>query len=231
MNRIGVLSVVFAAAVATACNDTARTDDRAEIGAVGTIGNAARTTAEDAEKDFINRHLADGTAEVELGKLASTRATHPDVKRFAETMVQDHTTAGAELKALASKHRIQPAPEVDDTHRDVIEKLSKLRGPEFDREYIKAMVENHEHAVDSLEGRVDTSTGVGDRAAARDSANARPTPEKSDNAAAAAVNTWAAKALPAVRHHLDEAKRLDDKLGRNDRTQTRTERQEPGAGD
>jgi hypothetical protein len=38
-------------------------------------------------------------------------------------------------------------------------------------------------------------------------------PERSDNPVEAALNQWAARALPTVRHHLDEAKRIHDGLG------------------
>ena len=39
-------------------------------------------------------------------------------------------------------------------------------------------------------------------------------PERSDNPVEAALNQWAAKVLPTTRHHLDEAKRINDGLAR-----------------
>jgi putative membrane protein len=167
-------------------------------------------------------------AEVELGRMASDRATNPDVKRFAQMMVQDHTKAGDELKQTAAKYGIQPAPKIDDKHQNLMDKLSKLRGPQFDREYIDAMVDDHQNAVDSLESRVDSTAPLKDRLTNKDSANSQVKPEQSDNAPAAAVNTWAANSLPTVRHHLDEAKRLDNQLDRTGRdTSTRNEAKPP----
>ena len=234
MKWMGLPMLACAVALAAACNSNARTDNRDsrdEPAAVGTAGDSDRTAVHDSEKDFINQHLADGTAEVELGRLAGQRATNPDVKRFAQMLVQDHTAAGAELKEVAAKYGIQPTPNSDETHhRDVMEKLSKLRGAEFDREYINAMVDDHEKAVDSLEGRVDSTASLKDQITKKDTANGQVVPEKTDNAAAAAVNAWAAKALPTVRHHLDEAKMLDDKLDRRNRdTTTRNDAKAPVA--
>jgi putative membrane protein len=222
MKRMGIAPIVCAAALAVACNgnktaDT-RNDNRNEPAAVGTAGEADRTAVHDGEKDFINHQLSDGTAEVELGKMASERAVNPDVKRFGQMMVQDHTTAGSELKEIAGKYNVTPAPKGDDKHKDLMDRLSKLRGADFDREYIKAMVDDHENAVDSLESRVDSTAGLKDRITNKDSANAQVVPEKTDNAPAMAVNQWAAKTLPVVRHHLDEAKTIHDKLDRNGRT-------------
>jgi putative membrane protein len=220
--------IVCAVALAAACNSNARTDNRNEPAAIGTAGEADHTAVHDSEKDFINHQLADGSAEVELGKMASERAANPDVKRFAQMMVQDHTSAGNELKAVASKYGIQPAPALDDKHQDLMNRLSKLRGAEFDREYISAMVDDHENAVDSLESRVDSTASLKDRATNKDSANSQVVPEQTDNAPAAAVNAWAAKVLPTVQHHLSEAKTLDDKLDKNDHdTSTRNTTRAP----
>jgi len=231
MKRMGILSIACAAALTVACNgNNARSDNRNEPAAIGTAGEADRTAVHDGEKDFINHQLADGTAEVELGKMASQRAVNPDVKRFAQMMVQDHTKAGDELKAVATKYGVQPMPKTDDKHQDLMDKLSKLRGADFDREYIKAMVDDHENAVDSLESRVDSTAGVKDRLTNKDSANAKTVPEPSDNAPKAAVNQWAANALPTVRHHLDEAKMLNDKLDATSRNSTaRNTRTQPTA--
>ena len=222
MKRMGFLTVACVAALTIGCSNNARTDnDVSDAAVVGTAG-ASDTAVNDSEKDFINRQLSNGTAEVELGKLASERASSPDVKRFGQMMVQDHTKAGTELKELAAKHGIQTAPEVDDKHQDLMERLSKLRGVEFDREYIGAMVDDHQNAVDDLESRVDNTAGLKERAANPDSSNAQQVaPEETDNVPAAAVNSWAAKTLPTVRQHLDQARMLDDQLDRRDGNTTR----------
>jgi putative membrane protein len=225
MKRMGALTVACVAALTIACNNNTRTDnDVRDTAAVGTAGEADRSAVHDGDKDFINNQVSDGTAEVELGKLASERASNPEVKRFAQMLVQDHTKAGNELKETAAKHGIQPAPEVKDDHQDAMERLSKLRGAEFDREYINMMVDKHQDAVDALETRVDSTAGLKDRATNPDSANSQVVPEKSDNAPEAAVNAWAAKTLPTVRHHLDQARMLDEQLDRQDDNTTRNNR-------
>jgi len=51
-----------------------------------------------------------GMTEVELGKIASSKAQNAEVKKFAEMMVTDHTKAGDDLKALAVKKNTLPPP-------------------------------------------------------------------------------------------------------------------------
>jgi putative membrane protein len=150
--------------------------------------------------------LAKGNmAEIKLGELASTRAQSADVKAFARMMVQDHTKAGDEFKTVISKHNVTPPAELDDDHRDTIERLSKLQAQEFDREYIKAMVDKHEKTLDHLEERLDKEG---------DDANPRYMPKKNDNAFEMQLNQFAAKTAPVVQRHLEQAKQLDQKLSR-----------------
>jgi len=150
--------------------------------------------------------------------MAAQRAVNPDVKRFAQMMIDDHTKAGADLKQVATMYNIEFTPQNEDKHKDLMDRLSKLRGGQFDKEYMKAMVDGHQDVVDDLEGRVDSTASLKDRITDHDKADKQVVAEKSDNAVAASVNAWAAVTLPVVRRHLDEAKSINDSLDRNGRT-------------
>jgi hypothetical protein len=67
---------------------------------------------------------------------------------------------------------------------------------------------------------VDSTASLKDRVTNKDSANAQVKPETSDNVPTEKVNTWAANTLPTVRHHLDEAKLIKDKLDNSHRNDT-----------
>jgi len=133
-------------------------------------------------------------------------------------MVTDHTKAGDALKAVASSHNVQLPLDVDAKHRDLYDKLAKLQGVEFDREYADAMVDGHQDVADQLESRIDRErlqawkTETGDWLSGKkavDHANVGTvTPEHSDNAATMAVNQWAADSYPVVQGHLAAAKAM-----------------------
>jgi len=89
-------------------------------------------------------------AEVQLGMLASERGTNPDVKAFGRMMVKDHSQANKELAQTAAQLKVQPPKELDAKHRDLANRLSKLQGGEFDREYMTAMVQGHEEVLKQL---------------------------------------------------------------------------------
>ena len=216
MKRMGLTSIVCAAALAAACNGNARTttnnSNNNEPATVGTAGTTADNSVHDAEKNFINNQLAAGMAEVELGKLAGTNAASAAVKQFGQMMIRDHTKAGDDLKKVASTWNVTPDARIDDKHQDLIDRLSKLRGSEFDKQYVKAMVDDHQEDVDDLQSRVDSQAPLKDQITGKSDTDTNVTPERSDNAPKADVNAWAANTLPVVRQHLDQAKSLKDKI-------------------
>jgi putative membrane protein len=117
MKRYGFLSIALAAAVTLGCNSSARHDESApnpSAGAVGTAGSE-ESKVSSGDKDFVKDIATASTAEVELGRIAADRASNPEVKQFAQKMVDDHTKANDELASLASQHSIQVANEMDDS--------------------------------------------------------------------------------------------------------------------
>jgi putative membrane protein len=200
MKHIGFAAVALSAALTMACQNGARTDNpaTAENEAIGTAGVST------GDRNFVEQMVMGGTAEVELGNMAKQKAASPEVKQFADRMVRDHTRAGEELKQIASKHSIPASAQIDEKHRDLMNKLSSLRGADFDREYMNAMVEGHEDVVDELQKHASEDRFGDNKGAVK--------PEPSNNPAEADINMWAANALPTVREHLEMAKQIQAHL-------------------
>jgi putative membrane protein len=203
MKLTGLLPVALAAAVAVGCNNPQTKTDVA-----GTTGDETIVSAGD--RDFVEDMTVAGMAEVELGKLAKERGTSPEVKQFADMMVTDHTKAGSELKPIAQRYGIPMPSQLDEQHRDLQAKLAAMRGAEFDREYMKAMVQGHQDVIDRLQARTEEHKFGDDKGQVE--------PEPNDNSLEAALNLWAARVQPTAEHHLDEAKRIDEALDTNRQT-------------
>ncbi len=135
---------------------------------------------------FINDAAPGGMAEVELGKMALQKSTNADVKAFAQKMVDDHTKAGDELKQLAAQKKVTLSTELLPAHKQLMDKLSKLSGADFDKEYVKAMLEAHNKDVTAFES---VSKTAGD----------------------ADVKAFATKTLPTLKMHL---KMIEDIAGK-----------------
>ena len=137
--------------------------------------------------DFMNQAAMGSMAEVELGRLATNQAASADVKGFAQHMIDDHSKAAGELKQLAQGKNVMLPPEVSPSHKQTMEKLMKLKGAEFDREYVKAMVEDHIKDVTAF-GAV------------------------SQNATDADVKAFAVKTLPTLQQHLQMIRGIAAKM-------------------
>jgi putative membrane protein len=219
MKRIAILAVAAMTTFGIACNTDRR--NTANDGAVGTSGGADVSRG---DRDFVNDVAIANMAEIELGKLAAGRAVNAEVKRFGQMMVDDHTAAGTKLKTVATSHNIPLPTEIDDKHRDLRERLSKLQGAEFDREYMKAMVDGHEDVIDKLESRIDKER-LAEYKAKYATPGGRKTdeeikvdavmPENSDDRVTMAVNQFAADAYPVVFAHMQKAKTLDETVRKN----------------
>ncbi len=136
---------------------------------------------------FMNDAAPGGLAEVELGKLATNKAQNAEVKAFAQKMIEDHSKAGEELKTLAAQKKVTLPTDVLPKHKEVMDKLSKLSGADFDREYVKAMVEAHEKDVTAFNSVANGATD-------------------------ADVKAFAAKTLPTLKMHLEMIKGMAGKM-------------------
>lgn len=96
-----------------------------------------------ADKQFVKQAMQGGMAEVQLGQLASQRASSADVKQFGEQMVADHTKLGEQMQPLAMQLGVAAPKEVSKKDKELMAKLEKLSGTEFDNAYIAAMVKDH----------------------------------------------------------------------------------------
>jgi putative membrane protein len=130
-------------AQATRPNDSSR----------NTKTGAAQTAGPVAEAIEMN------AAEVELGRMASGKAQNARVKEFADMMVKDHGQALSKLRPLQGNSAADIKPNAK--HQQLSDRLSKLSGAEFDREYMKAMVAGHQEALRFFEAHSGQGKAVG----------------------------------------------------------------------
>ena len=145
------------------------------------------TTVDDKTHTFMNDAAVGGMTEVEASKLASERAMNPRVKMFAEMMVKDHSAANDELKTIARQKNVNLPAELGGKNQDNITDLTKKKGHDFDKAYMKMMESDHKDVVDMFEKCAKDGTD----------------PD---------VKTFCSQKLPALRMHLDSAKAINKSL-------------------
>jgi putative membrane protein len=99
-----------------------------------------------ADRDFMEKAAKASMSEVAISRVAAARTSNPDVRRFAQMMIEDHETAIEQLSALARAYGVSlPAK---DPHP---EKWEKRDAKNFDREYLDQMVDDHQKVVNLFE--------------------------------------------------------------------------------
>jgi putative membrane protein len=153
-------------------------------GSTATADHSAKTSLAEhggklahSDKSFIEEAAKGGMAEVELGNLASQKATNPQVKAFGERMAKDHAKANEELASLANSKGVQLPAKEKLMERHETNKLAKEEGAKFDREYIDHAVKDHQKDVKEFE-------------------------KQAQNAKDPDLRAWAQKTLPTLQDHL-----------------------------
>lgn len=98
---------------------------------------------------FVDTAAVAGLFEIETSKVALERSKNPEVRKFAQMMVDDHTRIAANLKkaAAAASGDITVPSALDAEHEAMLAKLKTANGTEFDTLYVQAQTTAHEQAV------------------------------------------------------------------------------------
>jgi putative membrane protein len=94
--------------------------------------------------------------DIDAGKLAASKANTPEVKKFGQQMVTDHTAVNKQATALVTKLKV--TPEDNPTSQSLksggdknIANLKGLMGAAFDKAYIDNEVTYHQAVIDAID--------------------------------------------------------------------------------
>ena len=163
----------------------------AQSTSTGTSGNMGASSASraasdlsHADKKFVEEAAQGGMAEVQFGQLAAQKAQTSEVKQFGQKMVDDHAKANDQLKQVAASKGITLPTDLKSSDKREYDKLSKLNGDNFDREYMKTMVSDHKKDVKEFQ-------------------------KEAKSAKDADVKGFASQTLPTLQQHLQLAEQAD----------------------
>jgi len=111
--------------------------------------------------------------EIAMANLAKDRSSNQAVKDYADLVISDHKKADDELQSVAAADDMDAARsrEVQSAtgeyfrpmpragmgvsgmaaeHQKALDELGKLKGPEFDRRFAKALADEHRKVIDNL---------------------------------------------------------------------------------
>lgn len=140
-----------------------------------------------SDRDFLKDAAHAGAFEIEGSRIALRKAVSPDVKAFAQRMVDDHGKVAQQLDALARSKGVEVEDKPSLTQKAKLKTL-EMRDDSFDKAYADEIgVSAHEEAVKLFDK------------AAREAKD----PD---------VKSFAGEVLPQLQQHLSLAKTLKEKV-------------------
>jgi putative membrane protein len=94
--------------------------------------------------------------DIDAGKLATSTATSPEVQKFGQQMVTDHTGVNKQAVDLATKLKVTPADNPTSQSLKAggdknVANLKTLKGAAFDKAYVDNEVAYHQAVLDALD--------------------------------------------------------------------------------
>jgi putative membrane protein len=122
---------------------------------IGTLGLAVSFSSCDKDDDdddemtntqdqtFVMQAGMSNRAEIDMGTLASTKATNASVKNFAQMMITEHNKAQSDLQDVADDVDLPYTDSLDAENVALKQTLSGLSGVAFNRAYMQSQVAAH----------------------------------------------------------------------------------------
>ena len=141
-----------------------------------------------ADTTFAQKAAQGGMAEVKLGQLAVQNGSSDQVKQFGQRMVDDHSKAGDELKALAAQENITLPMGLNAKDQALVDRLQNMKGAAFDKAYMRDMVKDHQADIADFQ-------------------------KEANSGADARLKSFATRTLPTLQEHLRMAKETSQSVG------------------
>lgn len=200
MKKLMLNAAIFAGALflAASCSDRRanENDDSEEIAKEENDAKFDDTNIENDTK-FAVEAADGGMLEVKLGELAQTKGVSQEVKDLGKMLVDDHSKANEELKAIAAQKNISLPAVLSEDCQKKFDDLAAKSGTDFDEAFAEHIVKDHKDDIDAFKKEA----------------------EKGDDPD---LKAWAAGKVPTLEHHLDMAKATEEavdgkKTGKLDR--------------
>lgn len=143
-----------------------------------------------SEREIVGMLQTVNKGELEAARIAVERSTNEQVKAYAERMITEHEENDRKLEAVGVRPaRGEFSGKMERKHKSLSNRLGRLEGADFDRAYMKAMVEDHEMVIDKLDKKMIPAAKTG------------------------ALSSHLTETRTAVESHLEEARRIKASLG------------------
>jgi len=149
--------------------------------AAALLANGSAWAQDKGSQTFLKEAIEGNLAEVQMGQLAQKNGMSRAVKDFGQMLVKDHSDANSKATSAANALKVTPPTAPNSKQKADYDKMSKMTGAQFDKEFAQHMVKDHQDDIKAYEKEA----------------------SKNDDA-----GKYAKDALPTLRKHLQAAQSL-----------------------
>ena len=152
-----VIATTFVTCAALQAEDpsaSAQVDINKSSSAQGAGQSSEKGKSHQHVEKFVQKALASGQMEMQMGQIGQTQAQNPEVKALADALVRDHTQANQKLQQIASSKSITADKSGHGDHQKHQQHLGKLKqqtGAEFDKEFVRMALKHHKKDIQEFE--------------------------------------------------------------------------------
>jgi putative membrane protein len=133
------------------------------------------------DRQFIEQVASTNMAEIKMARLALDKSQDATVRKLAQMLIDDHERSGKQLKSIASDEKFPEPTSMDTADQQKYDKLAALTGKDFDTEYLKMTVKDHDQTIQEFQKASNTLSN-------------------------ADLKSFATKTLPTLKEHKEMAK-------------------------
>lgn len=167
----------------TTADQQQNADQSSRMSRAASLTQRGNMSEKDFDGHFVMDAIQDNTAEIQMAKIAEQKTQDPQIKQFAQMLIQDHTQADQQLRQLAVQKGFAVPQQLNEVKTAKLAEAEKKSGPDFDRHFVFGQVADH----------------VKDVLCYRNAAELASDPQ---------LKQWIEQSIPVLHRHLHEAREL-----------------------
>lgn len=170
----------------SSCQDESKPEESKEV-AEEKNEDKFKTDSSEDKAAFVVDAVSGNIAEVKLAQLAIEKSSDKEIKDIAKSLEADHTAALNDLRTLATNKAISIPTDEPDKTKEQIKDLSDDQPADFNKNWVKALMDKHEKTISDYEKELNNS--------------------KDED-----IKAWITKVLPVIRTHHDKLMAINSRV-------------------
>ncbi|MFL9455038.1 MULTISPECIES: DUF4142 domain-containing protein [Nostocales] len=110
------------------------------------------------DQEFVTQAGQSDQFEIQTSQLALQRAKSPEVKKYAQQMINEHKNSTQQLRKISQQKGYKLPTSVGDANRSLLTQVTNATGTNFDQAYMQAQVAAHRKTLANYQNYISNGT-------------------------------------------------------------------------